>query len=218
MKKVIITSLVLALAICVGKAQSHESRVEINKSFQNAVCIELPYTVSDIETTLAKRFASSGKGKSSKGFVEYSGVKFAEFTLETISIYTKVEKSKLNRNGSKVYILVAMLDGQFCSSATCERLIDNVKKFLDDLAPHVELHTAGILLEKNTSDLKKAEQELQKLQSDAISLEKDRDKILKRIDDNTQKIQNKQKEVEMKRQIVNETHIQKLQIEANLPK
>ena len=219
MRKFIITNLILFSAICASKAQSYETSVEINKSFQSAVCIDLPYAVKDVEAALEKRFSTSGlKGKSSKGFIEYKGVKFSKFSDETVNIYTKVDKNKSNKNESKVYILVAMQDGQFCSSATCERLIENVKEFEDDLEPHVEFHVTGVTLERNTNELKKAEKELRNLHEDSISLEKDKEKILKKIDENILKIQNKEREIEMKQQIVLEVQLQKSKQEADLPK
>jgi hypothetical protein len=220
MKKLIITSLIFVSAIYASKAQSYEATVEMSKiGYQNAVCIDLPYTVDDVETTLEKRFAASGlKGKSaSKGFTEYKNVKFMEFGSETITVYTKVDKNRQNKSESKVYILVSLEDGQFCTSATCERLINNVKKFENKLEPHIELHVTTMQLNQNVEDLKKAEKDLRNLQDDAVSLQKDKEKILKKIEDNTQKIQNKQKEIEMKRQITNETQLKKAVQESGLP-
>ena len=212
MKKIVITSLILFSAICAGKAQSYETSVEIDKSFQNAVCVDLAYTVKDVETALEKRFAASGlKSKSFKGFTEYKGVKFSDFTYETITIYTKVEKNKSSKAESKVYILINMPDGQFCSSATCEHIIANVKKFANNLEPYVELYTTTVLLDKRTDELKKAEKDLKNLQED-------RDKLLKKIDENTKNIQSKENEVSMKRQILNETQSKKIQQETDLPK
>ena len=219
MRKFIITNLILFSAICAGKAQSYETSVEINKSFQSAVCIDLPYAVKDVEAALEKRFSTSGlKGKSSKGFIEYKGVKFSKFSKETVNIYTKVDKNKSNKSESKVYILVSKQDGQFCSSATCEKLIENVKEFEDSLEPYVEFHVTGVTLEKNTEELKKAEKELRNLHDDSVSLEKDKEKILKKIDENILKIQNKEREIEMKQQIVLEVQLQKSKQEADLPK
>lgn len=220
MKKVIITGLILALSICAGKAQSYETSIEINKNFQSAICIDLSNTVKDVEAAVEKRFAENGlKGKNFKGgFTEYKSVKFSEFAMETINIYTKVEKNKSNKQESKLYILVAMQDGQFCSSGTCENIISNVKTFADKLIPHVELYMTGVEFEKNTDELKKAEKELKNLEDDSVSLQKDKEKILRKIDENTQKVHNKQKEVEMKRQVINDIQIKKTQQEANLPK
>ncbi|MDR2065329.1 MAG: hypothetical protein LBP85_06450 [Prevotellaceae bacterium] len=221
MKKLIITSLILVSAVYAGKAQSYEATVEMSKiGYQNAVCIDLPYTVDDVEITLEKRFAASGlKGKSaSKGFTEYKNVKFMEFGSETITIYTKVDKNRQNKNESKVYILVSQGDGQFCTSATCERLINKVKEFENKLEPYIELHVTTTQLNKNAEDLKKVEKELRNLQDDSVSLQKDKEKILKKIEENTQKIQNKQKEIEMKQQITNEIQLKKAKQELDLPK
>lgn len=221
MKKVIITSLIFISAVCAGKAQSYEATVEMSKiGYQNAVCIDLPYTVDEIKATLEKRFAASGlKGKSaSKGFTEYRNIKFSEFGSETMTIYTKVDKNKVNKSESKVYILVSLEEGRFCTSATCENLISKVKQFENNLTPYVELHVTSVNLDKNAEDLKKAEKELRNLQDDSVSLQKDKEKILRKIEENTLKIQNKQKEVEMKRQITNETLLDKAKQESNLPK
>jgi hypothetical protein len=204
-----------------AKAQSYETTVEMSKiGYQNAVCIDLPYAVNDVETALEKRFAHGGlKGKSaSKGFTEYKNVKFMEFGSETMTIHTKVDKNKQNKSESKVYILISLEDGRFCSSATCENIIDKVKDFENKLEPYVELYVTTVQLEKNMDDLKKAEKDLRNLQDDAVSLQKDKEKILKKIEENTQKIQNKQKEVEMKQQIANETQLKKAKQESDLPK
>ncbi|MDR1552808.1 MAG: hypothetical protein LBS69_05030 [Prevotellaceae bacterium] len=220
MKKLIITSLIFISAIY-AKAQSYETSVEVGKTgYQNAVCIDLPYTVNEVETSLEKRFAAKGlKGKSaSKGFTEYKNVKFMEFGSETMTIYTKVDKNKQNKSGSKVYILVSLEDGRFCTSATCENIIDNVKEFENKFEPYVELHVTTVYLEKSMDDLKKAEKDLRNLNSDSVSLQKDKEKILKKIEENAQKIQNKQKEIEMKQQIANETQLKKAKQESDLPK
>ncbi|MDR2293036.1 MAG: hypothetical protein LBE11_06130 [Prevotellaceae bacterium] len=221
MKKLIIISIIFVSVIYAGKAQSYEATVEMNKvGYQNAVCIDLPYTVDEVKATLEKRFMASGlKGKSaSKGFTEYRNIKFSEFGSETMTIYTKVDKNKQNKNESKVYILVSLEEGRFCTSATCENLIGNVKRFENNLKPYVELHVTTLHLNKSADDLKKAEKDLRNLQDDSVSLQKDKEKTLKKIEDNAQKIQNKQKEVDMKRQIISETQLDKAQQESNLPK
>jgi hypothetical protein len=221
MKKLVITSLIFASAICAGKAQSYETTVEMNKTgYQNAVAIDLPYAVDDVKTALEKCFAASGlKGKSaSKGFTEYRNVKFMEFGNETMNIYTKVDKNKQNKNESKVYILVSLQDGQFCTSGTNERIIKKVQEFENKLTPHVELYVTTILLNKNVDELKKTEKELRNMQDDSVSLQKDIEKILKKIEENSQKMQNKQKEIEMKQQITTETQLTKAKQEYNLPK
>jgi len=221
MKKLIITSLIFVVGICANKAlaQSFETTVEMKSGFQNAISVDLPNSVDEAEATLSSRFAKSGlKGKSaSKGFTEYKDVKFFDFTPETVTIYTKVEKSKNNKGESKVYILVS-LGGVFCTSATREDVIENVKKFADNLEPHVALYSTNVQFTKNTDELKKAEKDLRGLQDDAVSLQKDKDKLLKKIEDNLQKIENKKKEVEMKNQIVKEVGLKKAKQESELPK
>ncbi|MDR1983789.1 MAG: hypothetical protein LBQ28_03060 [Prevotellaceae bacterium] len=221
MKKLIITGLIFVSAVYVAKAQSYETTVEMSKiGYQNAVCIDLPYTVDEVRETLEKRFAASGlKGKSaSKGFTEYKNVKFAEFGNETMTIHTKVDKNKQSKSESKVYILISLQDGQFCASSTCESIISKVKEFENKLEPYVALHTTTVHLDKNMEELKKSEKDLRNLQDDSVSLQKDKEKILKKIDENTQKIQNKQKEIEMKQQIVTETQLKKSQQESDLPR
>ncbi|MDR1348761.1 MAG: hypothetical protein LBJ63_10150 [Prevotellaceae bacterium] len=221
MKKIIITGVILVSALCLSRAQSYETTVEMSKiGYQNAVAIDLSYKADDVEKALEKRFSAGGlKGKSaSKGFTEYKNVKFSEFGSETVTIYTKVDKNKQNKNAAKVYILVSLQDGQFCTSGTDEQIIKNVQKFENRLEPYVELHVTTILLEKNVDELKKAEKELRNLQDDAVSLQKDKEKILKKIEENAEKTQNKIKEVEMKQQIVTETQLSKSKQEADLPK
>ncbi|MDR2127247.1 MAG: hypothetical protein LBP63_10515 [Prevotellaceae bacterium] len=220
MKNLITAILIFVAAIYAGKAQSYETTVEMKTGYQNAVCIDLPYTVDEVEKTLEKRFASNGlKGKNaSKGFIEYKNVKFREFGSETMTIYTKVDKNRQNKSESKIYILVSLENGQFCTSATCESIINKVKEFENDLKPYVELYITTVQLDKSMDDLKKAEKDLRNLQDDAVSLQKDKEKILKKIEENTQKIQNKQQEVEMKRQIATETQLKKAKQESDLPK
>ncbi|MDR0421176.1 MAG: hypothetical protein LBH30_06995 [Prevotellaceae bacterium] len=221
MKKSIILGLIFVSAVCICKAQSYETSVEMSKiGYQNAVAIDLPYKADDVEKTVEKVFAANGlKGKNaSKGFTEYKNVKFKKFSNETISIYTKVDKNKQNKNESKVYILVATQDGIFCTSGTCQQTIQNVKEFANQLNPHVELYVTTVLLNKNVEDMKKAEKELRNLQSDSVSLQKDKEKILNKIEENSQNMHNKQQEIEMKRQIVNETQVHKAQQESDLPK
>jgi hypothetical protein len=220
MKKLMITSLIFVAAVITGKAQSYETTVEMSKiGYQNAVAIDLAYTVDEVKATLEKRFTASGlKGKSaSKGFTEYKSVKFSEFGNQTINIYTKVDKNKQNKSESKVYILVS-LDGNFCTSTTCEDLIDNVKEFANQLEPHVALYSTTVQLDKSMDDLKKAEKELRNLQDDSVSLQKDKEKLLKKIEENEQKIISKQKEIEMKQQISHEINLQKAKQESDLPK
>ncbi|MDR3287197.1 MAG: hypothetical protein LBT27_07125 [Prevotellaceae bacterium] len=221
MKKIVIIGFIFVSAAWSMKAQSFETTVEMPKiGYQNAVSIDLPYTADDVEATLKKRFEASGlKGKSaSKGFTEYKSVKFNEFSNETVNIYTKVDKNKQSKSDSKVYILVALMSGEFCTSATCESLINNVKEFENKLDPHVALYTTTVQFDKSTEELKKAEKEFRSLQDDGVSLQKDKDKLLKKIEENTQKTQNKQKEIEMKQQIVTEFQLKKSKQESELPK
>jgi hypothetical protein len=221
MKKLILTGLIFASAICLSKAQSYETTVEMSKiGYQNAVAIDLSYKVDEVEKALEKRFAAGGlKGKSaSKGFTEYKNVKFMEFGNETMTIYTKVDKNKQNKNEAKVYILVSLQDGQFCTSGTNEYIIRKVQEFENKLEPYVELHVTTITLDKNVEELKKAEKELRSLMDDSVSLQKDKEKVLKKIEENAQKTQNKQKEVEMKQQIATETQLNRSKQEASLPK
>ena len=217
MKKLIITSLIFVIGMCANKvlAQSYERTVEMKTGFQNSVSIDIPHPVNETEATLSARFAKSGlKGKkASKGFIEYKDVKFFDFTPETVTISTKVDKDKKNKNASVVYIVVS-LNGTFCSSGNNDEIIENVKKFANNLQPHVALHSTNLQHSKNTAELKKAEKDLRSLESNAVSLQKDKDKLLKKIEDNLQKIENKKKEVEMKNQITKEVGLKKAAQEA----
>lgn len=202
MKKILL-SLTWVLALAVGGTataqNAHESSVKFNKTNENAVVADYEKPAEIVEAALKKQLESEGlaKGKNSKGYLTFSGVKWSKVSNEKVDVYFKVEGKK---EKSTVTVFISKGYDNFISSGSDSRSIDNVKGFLNGLVHHANAHHHSLNIAAQEEAIKKAEKAYNSSSQNGKELMAQKEKLEKRIAENSNEATQKQKSLEEEKQ------------------
>src|SRR5262245_36066971 len=103
MKKITLAALALAF-YCSTNAQAHIDKVEYQKTNHEAVVTDIPFPEKTVTNALKDILEKMGyKGKSSKGFTVYQGVKLAELGPDAYDLYFSIDrKSRKEKDNASV--------------------------------------------------------------------------------------------------------------------
>ncbi len=184
-------------------AQARVTTAEFQKTTQPAVEIDMPYSDNVVLKAIEERMQKLGyKGKESKGYTLYSGVRLQEFGNETYDLYIRAKsKGKKDRNSSTVTLLVSSGYEKFLGDSEYDRVVSDAKEYLANQLPAVGAYDLELQIGEQSSATKKAEQKLEKLVNESNDLVKKKEKIERDIEENKKRQDEQRIEIENQRKI-----------------
>jgi len=203
MKKIVVLVLLFVLNLH-ANAQSRTSTVEYQKTDREAIVNEVPFSEDMITRAIQDTLEKLGyKGKESKGFIVYKGVKMPALGSEAYDLYFSVDKkSKREKDISKVTLMISKGFDIFVTEKSDPGLVRNAKTYLDSLRNTVAIYDKGQQISEQEEVVKKAEKKIENLAEDAQDLQKKKKKLEKEIEDNIKEQADQQKELEKQRQVL----------------
>ena len=143
------------------------------------------------------------KGKSSKGFTVYKGVKMPDLGNGEYDLYfTADRKSRRNKDNSTLTLMISKGNDDFATDKTDAGLMDNAKKYLNNIVEDITAFDLELQINDQQDLLTKADKKYNDLIDDGQSLEKKRKGIEKDIEDNKKDQEKQQAEIEKQKLIL----------------
>ncbi|HMO63527.1 MAG TPA: hypothetical protein PKC39_15895 [Ferruginibacter sp.] len=201
MKKIVIAA-VFAFTTCTVLAQARLSTAEFQKVVQPAVEHELPYPEKTVKQAIENKMQQRGyKGKESKGYIVYTGVRMPEIGPDTYDLYFKINQ-KNKKSNTFVTMLVSTGYEKFIGEADNVEVMANSRRHLETMTEVVGAHDLELQIKSQEESVKKEEKKLAGLVDDGEDMKKKKAKLEKDMEDNAKKIEEQQKEAEKQRQIL----------------
>ena len=202
MKQILV--LFFLLAGTAGMGQSKVSKVEYQKADREAIVHELPFEEDMVTKAIQDTLEKLGyKGKESKGFVVYRGVKLAALGSGAYDLYFAVDKkSRKEKSSSHVTMMISTGFEEFITEKSHPELVHNAKAYMDNLRHTVALYDHNVQIAEQEEAVRKVEKKMEDLAEEAQDLQKKMKKLEKEIDDNNKEQADQQKELEKQRQIL----------------
>lgn len=201
MKRIFMGMLALsAFVMTAGAQQPYESKIEYNKTEQPALVMEYNFPQDVVETALKDKMASMGlKGKSSKGFITYTGATINEISSTPMDYAFKIDRKSRKEKGTT---LVYMVMGGANAMNVDNGAASNGKYFLSNLAPNVQAGSLELEIKAQEEVLTKNEKKLKSLQDDKSSMEKKISNLQDDLKKNEKDQENQAKELDKQRSIL----------------
>lgn len=200
---------ILIMAVCLAttqlvSAQATTATVEYLKINRQAVVNEMPFPEKTIRDAVENKMQQLGyKGKESKGFMVYKGVRLAELGTESYDLYFMADRiSRKNKDNSTLTMLISKGYDNFVSDTSDATLINNGKQYLNGIRDMIAAYDLELQIQAQEDAVAKADKKYNNLVEDGESLEKKRKNIEKDIEDNKKNQANQKSETEKQRQIL----------------
>ncbi|GAB2828383.1 hypothetical protein [Ferruginibacter profundus] len=200
-----VLTLIVALTLyTLATAQSRTATVEYQKINRQAVVAEIPFPEKTIRDAIDNKMEQMGyKGKDSKGFTVYKGVRMPELGNDSYDLYFMADrKSRKEKENSTLTLMVSKGFDSFISDSSDSRVISNAKNYLDTIKNMIAAYDLEQQIIVQEDAVKKADKKYSNLIDDSASLEKKRKSIEKDIEDNKKDQANQQAEIEKQKQIL----------------
>lgn len=203
MRKIISLALVSVLYFT-ASAQSELTTVSYQKTDRQAVMNEIPFPEKTIMGAIDNKMEQMGyKGKSSKEFTVYKGVRMADLGNGEYDLYfTADRKSRRNKDNSTLTLMISKGNDNFVTDKTDAGLIDNAKKYLNNIIELITVFDLELQINDQQDLLTKADKKYNELIDDGQSLEKKRKGIEKDIEDNKKDQEKQQAEIEKQKLVL----------------
>jgi hypothetical protein len=200
---------ILALAIGIATffisiAQSRAEPIEYQKIPRQAAVIEYPFSAKTTQAAIEDKMAKMGyKGKDTKGFTVFKGVRITELGADMYDLYFMVDKkSRKDKDNSKITLLISKGLEQFVSDTLDVNVFNNGKTYLNNFGPVIVAYDLEVQIKEQQDAVQKNEKKAANLVDDAAGLQKDKVKLEKKIADNEQEQVKQKAEVETQKQIL----------------
>lgn len=179
-------------------AQSEIATVNYQKTERLAIVNELPFAEKTITKAIDDYMGKSGyKGEDNNGFTVYKFVKLSELGSGEYDLYFKAErKSRRNKDNSTLSMIISLGFEKFITAKDDRGLINNAKKFLDNLFPVITAYDLELQISGQEEEVKKAGEKNNALLEDGQRLEKKRKTIEKEIEDNKKELEKQLADIE----------------------
>lgn len=194
----------LFLSLSFVTAQSTTATVEYLKINRQAVVNDVPFPEKTIKDAIDNKMQQMGyKGKESKGFMVYKGVRLPELGSESYDLYFMADRvSRKNKDNSTLTLLISKGFDNFAADSTDGSLIKNAKTYLDSIRNMIAAYDLELQVTAQEDAVKKADKKYSNLVDEGESLEKKRKNIEKDIADNKKDQENQKAEIEKQKQIL----------------
>jgi hypothetical protein len=200
MKKLFL-SLTIAACSTLSFSQARLATAEYQKTVQPAVENEYPFPEKTVARTIEEKMEKLGyKGKDTKGFTVYRGVRLAAIGPDSYDLYFKTDKKSKSDN-SIVSLMISEGFEKFISDVSNEKVIENAKTFLNGLLDDVVALDLELQIQDQEDVTKKADKKLNNLIEDGEDLQKKKAKIERDIEENKKRQTEQKAELERQRQI-----------------
>ncbi len=203
MKKIAVL-IIAVISFFASVAQSRTEPVEYQKLSRQAAVVEYPFSAKTTQAAIEDKFAKMGyKGKDTKGFTVFKGVRIAELGSDMYDLYFMVDKkSRKDKDNSKITLLISKGLEQFVSDTLDVNLFNNGKTYLNNFGPAIVAYDLEVQIKDQQEAVQKNEKKAANLMDDAVGLQKDKVKLEKKIADNEQEQVKQKAEVETQKQIL----------------
>lgn len=193
-----------ALLVTVAGAQSTTATVEYLKVNRQAVVNDVPFPEKTIRDAIDNKMEQLGyKGKESKGFMVYKGVRLAELGNDSYDLYFMADRvSRKNKENSTLTLMISKGFDNFVADSTDTGLINNAKKYLDSIKLTIAAFDLELQITAQEDAVKKSDKKYNGLVEDGENLEKKRKSIEKDIEDNKKNQANQKADIEKQKQIL----------------
>jgi hypothetical protein len=198
-------SLIFSVVLFItATAQSRTSTVEYQKINRQAVVNEIPFPEKTIRDAIDEKMEKMGyKGKDSKGFTVYNGVRLSDLGNDSYDLYFMADrKSRKEKENSTLTLMISKGFDSFVSDSSDARLMKNAKGYLDSIINVIAAYDLEQQIIAQEDAVKKADKKYTNLMDDGQSLEKKRKNIEQDIEDNKKNQTSQQTEIEKQKQIL----------------
>ena len=200
-------TLLLITALAIGAttmAQTRTATVEYQKINRQSIVTEIPFPEKTIKDAIDNKMELMGyKGKDSKGFTVYKGVKMPELGNDSYDLYFMADrKSRKEKENSTLTLMITKGFDSFVSDSSDAKVISNAKNYLDSIKNMIADYDLEQQIMGQEDVVKKADKKNTSLIDDASSLEKKKKSIEKDIEDNKKDQANQVTEIGKQRQIL----------------
>jgi hypothetical protein len=197
--------IITALAIGnVAMAQSRTETVEYQKIKRQSIVAEIPFPEKTIKDAIDNKMEAMGyKGKESKGFVVYKGVKMPELGNDSYDLYFMADrKSRKEKENSTLTLMITKGFDSFVSDSSDAKVISNAKNYLDSIKNMIADYDLEQQITTQEDIVARADKKNTGLIDDAASLEKKKKSIEKDIEDNKKNQASQVTEIGKQKQIL----------------
>lgn len=178
--KIALLLAVAGFSTLLGKAQTTETSVMIDKENRHAVMMPVDQPEKETREALRLRLKQSGLQERTSGNVaRYKGVVLSEISQDKVDIYTKVVPGP--NNTSVVYMAVSRGYNNFTNSQSDSAINGRVKEFLVSFIGDANKHSGSIDITNQMDDIRKDEEGYEKLVNEQADLQKKRSAIDTRL-------------------------------------
>jgi hypothetical protein len=200
-----ICTFIVALGFCTASiAQSRTETVKYQKIDRQAVVNEIPFAEKTVRDAIDNKMGQLGyKGKESKGFIVYKGVKLAELGKDAYDLYFMADKkSRKDKENAILTLMISKGFDTFAADSTDAPLMSNAKEYLNNIKAMISAYDLDQQIIAQEDAVKKVDKKYNNLVDDGQSLEKKKKSIEKDIEDNKKDQASQQTELEKQRQIL----------------
>jgi hypothetical protein len=204
MKKIVLSFCLLTASVF-AFAQSRIERADYLKVSRDAVVVDFPFAEKTVTKTVEDKMEKLGyKGKSTKGYTVYSGVKLAELGNDPLDLYFMVDKkSRRDKDNAQLTLLVSKGYESFVNpTSDSTGIFNKAKTFVDNLKNSIEAYDLELQVTAQDDVLKKNEKKASSLRDDADDLQKKLKKVQQQIEENKTDQAKQEKEVATQKQIL----------------
>jgi hypothetical protein len=185
-------------------AQSRTETVSYLKINRQAVVNEIPFAEKTVRDAIDSKMQQLGyKGKDSKGFTVYKGVKIAELGNDSYDLYFMADKKgRKDKDNSVLTLMISKGFEVFAADSTDATLISNAKEYLNNIKTMIAAYDLDQQIIAQEDAVKKVDKKYNNLVDDGQSLEKKKRNIEKDIEDNKKDQASQQAELDKQKQIL----------------
>lgn len=188
MKKIVLLGIAFVLYTA-AIAQARLVTSEYQKTPQPGIEYDVPFPEKTVSKAIDDYFEKLGyKGKDTKGFLTFKGVRMPELGPDTYDLYFKTDrKSKKEKDATTVTLLISSGYEKFIGDTTNATLIGNGKTYLEGLTDKVAAYDLSEQIADQDGVVKKASNNLNNAISTGEDLQKKKSKIENDIEENLKK-------------------------------
>lgn len=193
-----------ALISSAAISQARTSTAEFQKIMQPAVVTEVLFPEKTVSKAIEDKMEKMGyKGKDTKGFLTYKGVRIPSIGADSYDFYFKTErKSKKEKDITVITMLVSSGYEKFISDTGNAVVINNSKTFLNTFQDVISAYDLEQQIIEQEDISTKATKKLISYTEEGQDLQKKKKKIEDDIKDNEKDQANQKAESEKQRQIL----------------
>jgi hypothetical protein len=202
--KYILTLMLAVIFFTATIAQSRTQTVSYQKINRQAVVNEIPFPEKTVRDAIDNNMGKMGyKGKDTKGFTVYKGVRLPALGNDLYDLYFNVDrKSRKEKEYSTLTMMITKGIDNFVADSTDALVVNNAKTYLDSIKITVAAYDLEEQIIAQEDAIKNADKKYTNLVEDGQSLEKKKKSLENDIAENIKNLANQKAETEKQRQIL----------------